>query len=159
MVAHPFGGPWTEIKLDAIEYYLGCYTAALTKARFDLWYIDAFAGTGERTEQRETGGIFCGEPITVVTETLAGSARRALTVSPPFQHLIFNERNSERCRALETLKTKNSTRDIQVTAGDANAVLREIFSISAMAVGGKRQGAWELYSWIPMLCRLNGKRW
>jgi three-Cys-motif partner protein len=137
MVAHPFGGPWTEIKLDAVEYYLECYTAALTKARFDLWYIDAFAGTGERTEQRETGGIFTGEPLTVVTETLAGSARRALTVRPPFQHLIFNERNLERCRALETLKTEHRTRDIQVIAGEANAVLREIFSVQPWLSGAK----------------------
>jgi hypothetical protein len=25
---HRFGGPWTEIKLDAVMYFIGCYTRA-----------------------------------------------------------------------------------------------------------------------------------
>jgi len=37
MVDHPFGGPWTEIKLDAVQYYLECYAKALTPKKFDLW--------------------------------------------------------------------------------------------------------------------------
>jgi hypothetical protein len=30
MVEHRYGGPWTEIKLEAVEY-LKCYTAALSR--------------------------------------------------------------------------------------------------------------------------------
>jgi hypothetical protein len=45
-MSHRFGGPWTELKLDAVEYYLQCYTRALTYARMDIWYVDAFAGAG-----------------------------------------------------------------------------------------------------------------
>ena len=52
MSKHIFGGPWTEIKLDAVEYYLGCYTRALKQVDFDLWYIDAFAGSGDRENER-----------------------------------------------------------------------------------------------------------
>jgi len=52
MTDHTFGGPWTEIKLDAVEYYLKCYTKALKYAHFDLTYIDAFAGTGDRVADR-----------------------------------------------------------------------------------------------------------
>jgi hypothetical protein len=52
VIEHHYGGPWTEIKLDAVEYYLKCYTAALSKVPFDLWYVDAFAGTGTRTSER-----------------------------------------------------------------------------------------------------------
>jgi hypothetical protein len=48
MAEHTFGGPWTEIKLDAVHYYLGCYTKALKRVGLDLSYIDAFAGTGTR---------------------------------------------------------------------------------------------------------------
>ena len=55
MVDHDFGGPWTEIKLDAVEYYLECYTKALKRVGFDLTYIDAFAGTGSRDVEREVG--------------------------------------------------------------------------------------------------------
>jgi three-Cys-motif partner protein len=57
MVEHSFGGPWTEIKLDAVQYYLECYTKALTAKQFDLWYIDAFAGTGDRIPELLTFGI------------------------------------------------------------------------------------------------------
>src|ERR1700737_479625 len=78
MVEHLFGGPWTEIKLDAVQYYLECYAKALTPKKFDLWYIDAFAGTGDRVETRKVGGLLEGIPESTVTETLAGAARRAL---------------------------------------------------------------------------------
>jgi hypothetical protein len=81
MVDHLFGGPWTEIKLDAVGYYLECYIKALKRVGFDLWYIDAFAGSGDRTTERTIGGILEGVPISIITETLAVSARRALAVS------------------------------------------------------------------------------
>src|SRR4051812_38039457 len=88
MVEHPFGGPWTEIKLDAVEYYLKCYAKALKRVGFEPWYIDAFAGTGTRDSERVVGGLFEGIPIQTVKEKLAGSARRA---RPPFDHFVFVE--------------------------------------------------------------------
>jgi hypothetical protein len=68
-VEHRFGGPWTEVKLDAVEYYLDCYSKALG-SRFDLWYFDAFAGTGERSEETIAGGILEGGPLRRRIETL-----------------------------------------------------------------------------------------
>jgi len=50
----------------------------------DLWYIDAFAGSGDREAERQVGGIFEGREIETVIETLDGSARRALKIEPPF---------------------------------------------------------------------------
>ena len=46
-----FGGAWTEVKLDAVNYYLNFYTDVLKNKPtpqnpFELWYIDAFAGSG-----------------------------------------------------------------------------------------------------------------
>jgi three-Cys-motif partner protein len=73
MVEHFFGGPWTEIKLDAVQYYLECYAKALTPKKFDLWYIDAFAGTGDRIETRKVGGLLEGLP----ESTIPGVVRRA----------------------------------------------------------------------------------
>jgi three-Cys-motif partner protein len=90
MVDHPFGGPWTEIKLDAVQYYLECYAKALTPKKFDLWYIDAFAGTGDRVETRKVGGLLEGIPESTVTETLAGSARRALKVNQRY-HVVVDQ--------------------------------------------------------------------
>ncbi len=84
MVEHPFGGPWTEIKLDAVEYYLKCYTKALKRVGFDIWYIDAFAGTGKFGEHTSVSLVDSSKASRsqTVKETLAGSARRAVSVSP-----------------------------------------------------------------------------
>src|SRR5437879_1427184 len=123
---HRYGGPWTEIKLDAVMYFAECYTKALTPKSLDLWYVDAFAGSGERQSECQRGGIFEGEPVHTVTETLAGSARRALAVEPPFHHFVFNEPDPDRNRELQRLKAEYPTRDIQVLDGDANNVLKNI---------------------------------
>jgi three-Cys-motif partner protein len=126
VMAHRYGGPWTEIKLDAVQYYLECYAKALTAAKMDTWYIDAFAGTGDREADREVGGIFDGGIIDTVTETLDGSARRALKVMPPIQHFVFIEQDPERCKALEALKSEADGRDVTVLRGDANAAIGQL---------------------------------
>lgn len=126
MTDHAFGGPWTEIKLDAIEYYLKCYTGALAKRGFDLWYFDAFAGTGERTASKTTGGLFEKAPIDTIQETLDGSARRAIQIIPPFHHYVFIEEDEKRCTALEKIKKDYPSMDIQVIRGDANSVLCDL---------------------------------
>jgi three-Cys-motif partner protein len=126
MVEHPFGGPWTEIKLDAVEYYLKCYTKALKRVGFDLWYIDAFAGTGTRDSERVVGGLFEGIPIQTVKETLAGSARRAVAVRPPFDHFVFIEMNATRCEVLADIQSENPNVDIKIIRGEANEVLRNL---------------------------------
>jgi three-Cys-motif partner protein len=123
MVEHYFGGPWTEIKLDAVEYYLECYTKALKRVRFDLTYIDAFAGSGSRDVEKQVGGLFEGAPIDTVRERLAGSARRAVGVRPPFDHYIFIEKDAARCDALTQIKSENPNVGIEIIRGDANEVL------------------------------------
>src|SRR5690348_13224268 len=127
-IDHAFGGPWTEVKLDAVEYYLSCYTNALQHWPFDLWYIDAFAGTGSRTIERLDGGLFDGRPIQLTREILAGSAKRALAVKPPFHHFIFIEEDPDRCTALEQLRLDFLGSDIQVIPGDANEVLKGLLT-------------------------------
>lgn len=126
-MGHKFGGPWTEIKLDAVQYYLECYAKALTSAGMDIWYIDAFAGTGDREAERQVGGIFENRIIETVVETLDGSARRAIRVDPPFKHFVFIENDRARCAALEALKGKTA-RDIQIIQGEANATLGALVS-------------------------------
>jgi three-Cys-motif partner protein len=125
-VEHRYGGPWTEIKLDAVEYYLTCYTRALKRAGFDITYIDPFAGTGSRDVERRVSGGLLGEPEVFVTENLAGSARRALNVKPQFDHLIFIEKAPTRCVALNELKHINLHRDIEVIPGEANNELKKL---------------------------------
>jgi three-Cys-motif partner protein len=55
MSTHSFGGVWTERKLSVVRRYLERYAQALKDQPFQRIYIDAFAGTGGRTDkQRET---------------------------------------------------------------------------------------------------------
>ena len=125
---HRFGGVWTELKLDAVHYYLGFFTKVLTTQPFDLWYIDAFAGSGTRFETRESGGLFEGAPIGTTTEQLAGSVMRALAVDPPFKRHIFIEGNAARFRELDQIRENNPEKLIQCRHGDANTELRSILS-------------------------------
>lgn len=127
---HRFGGPWTEIKLDAISDYLGFYTQALKQkpkpeTPFVLWYVDAFAGSGERTATRETGGILENRPISVEAVQLDGSAKRALAIKPPFSKYLFVERDARRAAQLKTLAGEG--RVIEILNGDANEVLQRVF--------------------------------
>jgi three-Cys-motif partner protein len=123
---HRYGGPWTEVKLDAVQYYLECYAKALSAAGMETWYIDAFAGTGDRETERTIGGLLEGGPLEQIIETLDGSARRAMKVQPRFKHFIFIEMDSERVAALEEIKKSNPSFDIKVFKGDANEELKRI---------------------------------
>lgn len=127
-----FGGPWTEIKLDAISDYLRFYTGALKSKPnpnrpFELWYVDAFAGSGERTVVREFGGIIDGGPITRARVQLDGSAKRALAIEPPFKHVVFIEQHQKRFAALKRLESQHGNRNIRCVDGDANAALQNLF--------------------------------
>ena len=125
---HRFGGAWTELKLDAVNYYLGFFTKVLRTQPFDLWYVDAFAGSGTRTVERETGGLLEGSPVVEVTEETAGSVLRALSVDPPFSRHVFIEGNSARFRELEAIRARHPGKTIECRHGDANQELRSIFS-------------------------------
>ena len=124
---HQFGGAWTEIKLDAISEYLDFYQNALKNRGFETWYVDAFAGTGERHAKMIKGGIFEDAPMEEVEEVLAESAKRALEISPPFTHYWFSEQRPSRVKALEALRDDYNA-DIIVHRGDANQQLRTLFS-------------------------------
>lgn len=126
---HQFGGPWTEIKLDAISDYLNFYQNALKNQGFETWYVDAFAGTGERNAKVMKGGIFEDQAIEEVEEVLAGSVLRALQITPPFAHYWFSEMRPSRVKVLESLREESSA-DIIVRKGDANEELRALFSSS-----------------------------
>lgn len=128
---HSFGGAWTEHKLSAVSYYLQFYTRALSGTagkgfKFDLWYIDAFAGSGERTETQTKGGIFEGTPVEWEKVQLDGSAKRAMAVTPPFKRLVFIEDDPARYSALSALGDADPR--VECVKGDANDVLPQIFA-------------------------------
>ncbi|WP_114389011.1 three-Cys-motif partner protein TcmP [Notoacmeibacter marinus] len=124
---HTFGGSWTEIKLDAISDYLNFYQNALKNHKFETWYVDAFAGTGERHAKILKGDIFQAAPLEEVEEVLAGSAKRALEINLPFAHYWFSEQRPSRVKALEALREEYDS-DIVICQGDANEQLNKLFS-------------------------------
>lgn len=139
---HRFGGSWTEIKLNAVSDYLNFYTAALKASPspadpFETWYVDAFAGTGDRTVDDGPKGLFTiGEGL-LDRARLEGSARRALAINPPFRHLVFIEKNAGRFTALERVRTDFPNRDIRCVQGDANQQIREVFSEGPWVARGR----------------------
>jgi three-Cys-motif partner protein len=122
---HEFGSQSTDLKLEIVEGYLRAFTTALSGKWPQLWYIDAFAGTGSRTQRTAArdGDLF-DEPVSERVEQRRGSARIALDVTPPFSRLIFMESNPRHCEALRLLKASHTTREIDIVEGDANKAIQ-----------------------------------
>lgn len=125
---HRFGGEWTEIKLAVLDAYSTFFNTVLKNKGFERWYIDGFAGTGERVQKRQLGGLFDNAPLEVCEETLDGSARKALAASPPFDHLVWIEKRTKHFRALEALAALEPERDIRTINGDANTELPKLLA-------------------------------
>lgn len=124
---HEFGGQHTELKLSIIEGYLNAFTTALRPHFKNLWYIDAFAGSGTRTVRTERqGATLVEKPVEEVVERRRGSAQIALDVRPEFDFIVFVEKNRNYVAALEDLRAKNLRRKIVVAEEDANSALRSL---------------------------------
>jgi three-Cys-motif partner protein len=115
MVEHRFGGPWTQLKLDVLRKYLHFYAKALKNQKFQLIYIDAFAGSGSST------CCVNGEDI-----QLDGSASIALNSTPPFDEYIFIENHAKRFSALKTLCESYEGKKIRLCSEDANGQVRKL---------------------------------
>ena len=125
-----FGGPWTEEKLQILRAYLESYTTALKNQRFQLTYVDAFAGTG--SVDHSSAYPSHGNPLLVnafdndTAGVLKGSARLALEVTDrPFDQFVFVEQNPAHTRELHRLKAEFANRAIRIEQADANAFLPE----------------------------------
>jgi three-Cys-motif partner protein len=128
MPDHTFGGKHTELKLSVIEAYLKAYTTALRKAFSELWYIDAFAGTGSRAivHPARPRTLFDEPPVPEKIERARGSAQIAIDVKPPFDFLVFVEKKLSFKRALDDLAAKYPNRRVQVIHEDANTAIRRL---------------------------------
>lgn len=111
---HVFGGEQTRLKLAAISKYLPAYTTALSKTRFRLSYIDAFAGTG-----------VCHVTVSSGKRLIPGSASIALKCQPPFHQIYFIEKKKRHVAALKRLKDE-APMPVEVIHGDANEYLPHI---------------------------------
>lgn len=126
-VSHEFGGQHTDLKLSVIEKYLSGYTTALRRQFSQLWYIDAFAGTGNRTVRTVTdGGGLLETPVIERIDIRRGSAQIALDTKPDFDFLVFIEQNPRYVAELNDLAARYLQKPIQVISGDANVALRSL---------------------------------
>lgn len=135
MAAHKFGGDWTEIKLSRLHKYLKAYRRIFTqneKARyFKTWYVDAFAGTGSRTQAStptEHAALF--EDVyddAETTEYRDGSAKIALGLPEPFDHYLFIEKSRGRVVELEEMIKHDHPALLtrcECQPGEANSLLK-----------------------------------
>jgi three-Cys-motif partner protein len=126
-IDHEFGGQHTELKLAIIEGYLNAYSTALRPHFKYLWYVDAFAGTGHRTVRTERRGASLVElPIEEIVEQRRGSAQIAIDAQPPFDFIVFIEKNKNYASALHDLAAKHLQRKISVAEDDANSSLKAL---------------------------------
>jgi three-Cys-motif partner protein len=127
LIDHEFGGVSTDLKLSLVAGYLHAFTTALRGKFSELWYIDGFAGTGERTVRHaaKKGDLF--DPATEERiEHLRGSAQIAIDVTPPFDRLIFMDINKKHCKALRELRLKYPERQFHVLEGNANEAIQRV---------------------------------
>ena len=99
-------GPWSRIKLDALEDYISAFTIASARTR--TLYLDLFAGAPDNFA-RGTG------------EVILGSGHRALAADPHFDRVVLCDLQRRTAARLETtLRGEYPGRDLVVLAGDCN---------------------------------------
>jgi three-Cys-motif partner protein len=130
MPDHRFGGDWTEEKLKKLEEYLSRYRLIFSRSvragYFRTWYVDAFAGTGSRVESAPALDLL--EPeAQEATRYFAGSAKRALSLTSPFDRYLFIEKSKARCEDLRSMiasEHSNLLARCEFKQLDANEALR-----------------------------------
>ena len=110
-----FGGDWTQEKLGILSSYLDAYTTALKNQPFDLYYVDAFAGSGAIEAHDDEQG----------RQLFEGSPAMALAVQDrPFDRLIFVENSQENAASLKRMIAGREDADrAEVVTDDANQYL------------------------------------
>lgn len=125
---HEFGSSETERKLSCLRAYLSAYSTALKAKDFCRVYIDAFAGTGSRTETRAALPFFDQDTQGVQEVTTPGSARIALETSPPFHSVVLIEQDPRKVAALRIVVADYPGHRAHIREGDANEIVKKICS-------------------------------
>lgn len=135
MEPQAFGDEHTRRKLETVEKYLVAYTTALKKQGFELWYIDACAGSGASipraalanpNNQNGLGLLETDDSILDADQIIVGSAIRALGINTPFDRYLFNDVKKSNVDALKAQVQKNFSHlgnRVSITQFDANKML------------------------------------
>jgi three-Cys-motif partner protein len=123
---HQFGGPHTDDKVARLRDYLQAFTVALKHRGYVRLYIDAFAGSGDRTDVIPVLPLLDGGNAEPQTVSVPGSARLAIEITPPFDRLVLIENDPGRYAALNELRAEFPERKIECHPGDANDVVQNL---------------------------------
>ena len=127
-INHRFGGNWTQDKLAALSKYLTAYMNIFKTNERARWfttnYVDAFAGTGFRSESSTESGLTLFDDEDAA-ELQQGSATIALEASPAFDKYIFVDKKPDHVAALAELKDRYPDRNVEIIRDDANLFLPE----------------------------------
>lgn len=123
---HEFGGLSTDLKLSVVGGYLSAFTTAL-QGKFELFYIDAFAGTGERTVKHaaQSPDLVTGFRSGWI-ERIKGSARIAIETNPSFDKLIFIDIRKRHCDALRELARAHPASNVEIIRDVATKALHDL---------------------------------
>lgn len=138
-----WGGPWTEMKLDAFEKYVKAYLTIMKKHAIEngwkLFYFDAFAGNGSRESIPEEvhnteATLFGNKEIEEITEQASykGAAERVLGCDIDgfsFDYYYFVDKNEKSLQILEEKLKKtfpNKSKCMAFKLGDANKRILEL---------------------------------
>ncbi|TGV14813.1 three-Cys-motif partner protein TcmP [Mesorhizobium sp. M8A.F.Ca.ET.173.01.1.1] len=126
LAAHVFGGPDTSRKLRCLQEYLQAFSIALRNQQFACVYIDAFAGSGTRTEVRPGLPLFGPDFAEPEEITTPGSARIAIEIDPPMHSVVLIEQDTFRFSELQALVDMYPDRKIIPRNGDANKLVQRL---------------------------------
>ncbi len=99
------------------------YQKALSNTGLRTLYIDGFAGSGEVPLAEHEEGLFDDD----VRSVLAGSADRALNISPPFSRYVFIDKRKKCIDALSAkFKDRPNVDRVTCIRGDANTEIRTL---------------------------------
>jgi three-Cys-motif partner protein len=105
---------------------LEAFSVALQSQNFQRIYIDAFAGTGSRTETRAALPFFGDGDVDAVEVTTKGSARIALETTPAFHSIVLIEQDAGKVQALKSVIAEYPAARAQPREGDANEIVQRI---------------------------------
>ncbi len=121
-----FGGGWTERRLRCLAKYLQPYAQIMRRQNFRFSYIDAFAGSGERSlaELEQDSTLDFGE----LKQFFAGSPRIALASEPKFDRYVFIDKRQRNVAALEKLRAEfpEISSRVDIVRADANSFLSQV---------------------------------
>jgi three-Cys-motif partner protein len=135
---HRFGGQHTDDKVARLRAFLQSFTRALKHQGFVLIYIDAFAGSGDRTDVIPVLPLLDGDNADPQIVNVPGSARLAIEVTPSFDRLVLIENDAGRHGALDQLRAEFPERDIVCHHGDANDVVQSLCRVTPWRGTGEK---------------------